>query len=63
VLLVEDSPDEDAELITITLRRGGFERRHGYNVFDAQNAGDALLSCECYEPKVYVLLTDVVVPR
>jgi two-component system, cell cycle sensor histidine kinase and response regulator CckA len=56
VLLVEDE-----EGVRGVARR--MLERHGYRVIVAQNAGEALLSCERRDEPIHVLLTDVVMPR
>jgi len=56
ILLVEDQDE---------VRRVAQEilTRHGYHVLAAQNAGEALLSCERHPRTIQLLLTDVVMPQ
>ncbi len=56
ILLVED---EDQ---VRTVARG-ILRKHGYQVLDVGNAGEALLLCEKHPATIHLLLTDVVMPQ
>jgi two-component system, cell cycle sensor histidine kinase and response regulator CckA len=56
ILLVEDQ-DEVRQIAVHMLRR------YGYHVIGAQNAGEALLTCEQHPRTIHLLITDVVMPH
>jgi two-component system cell cycle sensor histidine kinase/response regulator CckA len=56
ILLVEDQDEVRRVAQEILIR-------HGYHVIAAQNAGEALLSCERHPRTIHLLLTDVVMPQ
>ncbi len=56
VLLTEDQDDVRAAAREVL-------RRYGYQVLEARNAGEALLTCERYPQPIDLLLTDVVMPQ
>jgi signal transduction histidine kinase/ActR/RegA family two-component response regulator len=56
ILLVEDEDE-----VRIVARE--ILRRYGYDVLDARNAGEALLTCERFDEPIHLLLTDVIMPQ
>jgi two-component system cell cycle sensor histidine kinase/response regulator CckA len=56
ILLVEDQDEVRRVAQEILVRQG-------YHVIAAQNAGEALLSCERHPRTIHLLLTDVVMPQ
>jgi len=56
VLLVEDSAEVRSLVCAIL-------RRNGYQVLEAQTAGDALMICAQHQGAIHLLFTDVVMPR
>jgi PAS domain S-box-containing protein len=56
ILLVEDE-DKVRTIMKAILQK------HGYQVLEAQNGGEALLICEQFAGDIHMLVTDVIMPR
>jgi two-component system cell cycle sensor histidine kinase/response regulator CckA len=56
ILLVEDTDD-------VRLLVGEMLRSHGYNVIAAQDQQQAIAICSKNDPRIHLLLTDVVMPE
>jgi two-component system cell cycle sensor histidine kinase/response regulator CckA len=56
ILLVEDQDEVRRVAQEILIR-------HGYHVLAAENAGEALLTCERHQRTIHLLLTDVIMPQ